>query len=117
MRHDVWRVSVSRRDVPGRDGALAHQGKQVALSLLFDERGSPEDPSGWTGGLQVAADLSRNHADVLRIADEIFAVAGDLRTAAAIRAYTASTLVLTPSGPGHWLLRGMLERLEALEER
>jgi hypothetical protein len=96
---------------------MAHQGKQVALSLLFDERGWPEDPSGWTGGLQVAADLSRNHADVLLIADEIFSIAGDLRTAAAVRAYAASTLAVFPEGPGHWLLRGMIERLDALEER
>lgn len=103
-----------RRD---RDGAIAHLGGRVAFGLVLDDRGSAEDGSGWVGALQTAADYARNDPDVLRIADEIHSAAHDLRTRAAARAYAASTLVFTPDGPAPWLLHGMLERLDELDDR
>ena len=110
-------MSVVRRSPDGdRDGAMAHLGKKVARGLLENDPGDPEDHSGWRGALQDAADLSRQDPRVLRVADEIHQAAYDITTPAAVRAYATSTLVVVPSGPGSWVLRGMLERLEAIAD-
>jgi hypothetical protein len=88
-----------------------------AAGLVSDDPGDPEGPTGWRGALQVAADLTRNDPGVLRVADELYAAAHDLRTRQAVRAYAASTLPVFPAGSAHWLLRGMLERLDTTVDR
>jgi hypothetical protein len=93
-----------------RDGAMVHLGKEIARALVEQDAGDSDEPSGWRGALQRAADLSRHDPGVLTIADEIHRAAGDLGTAAAVRAYAMSTLVVIHDGPGFWLLGGMLER-------
>jgi hypothetical protein len=91
---------------------MADLGKEITRALVQHEAGDPDEPSGWRGALQRAADLSRQDPGLLTIADEIYQAAGDLTTAAAIRAYAMSTIVVIDDGPGFWLLGGMLERAE-----
>jgi hypothetical protein len=91
---------------------MAHLGKEIARALGERDAGDPDEPSGWRGALQRAADLSHQDPGVLTIADEIHQAAGDLATAAAVRAYAMSTMVVIHDGPGFWLLGGMLERAE-----
>jgi hypothetical protein len=64
-----------------------------------------------------AADLSRQDPRIPTIADEIHQAAGDLTTAAAIRAYAMSTIAVIHDGPGFRLLGGMLERGERYAKR
>jgi len=105
-------VSVVRRLPGDRDGAMAHLGKEIARGLLAKDPGDDEGRSGWRGGLQRAADLTRQDPGVLTIADEIHRAAGDITTPAAVRAYAMSTMTVIDDGPGFWVLGGMLEHVE-----
>jgi hypothetical protein len=105
-------VNEPERTIGERDGAMAHLGKEIARALFEQDAGGPDGPSGWRGALQRAADLSRQDPGILAIADDIHQAASDLATAAAIRAYAMSTMVVIHDGPGFWLLGGMLERAE-----
>jgi hypothetical protein len=102
-------MNAPERPVGDRDGAMVHLGKEIARALVDLQAGDPDEPSGWRGALQRAADLSRHDAGVLTVADEIHQAAGDLTTTAAVRAYAMSTMVVVHDGPGFWLLTGMLE--------
>lgn len=91
---------------------MAHLGKEIARGLLAKDPGDDEGRSGWRGGLQRAADLTRQDPGVLTIADEIHRAAGDITTPAAVRAYAMSTMTVIDDGPGFWVLGGMLEHVE-----
>lgn len=107
-------MSVVRKANDGeRDGAMAHLGKQVARGLIDGHAGDAEEKTGWRGALQDAADLSRQDAGVLTIADEIHRAAHDITTPTAVCAYATATLEVISMGPGAWVLRGMLERAQA----
>ena len=91
---------------------MVYLGRQVAAGLLASDSGDPNTRHGWRGALQTAATISRNESGVLRVADEIYAIARDLATPAAVHAYAASTALAVERGAGRSLLDGMLEEAE-----
>jgi hypothetical protein len=90
---------------PGdRVGLLLDHGAQAGRALAL---GQPSGTDGWWAAAQAAADLSGQDDDVLRICDELFAAAADLRTPAAVRAYARSTRAVVESAAAETFLRGM----------
>jgi hypothetical protein len=60
----------------------------VARSILCGESAGP---AGWHRALDAAVALALDDRELLRIADELFAAARDLRTATGVRVYAEST--------------------------
>lgn len=96
-----------------RDPALEHLGRRIAAGLIDGVPGDADGHLGWRGALQQAANVSRNDSWVLRIADEIYAASEDITTAAAVRAYAASTALIIRGGAGRFVLDGMLDHAES----
>lgn len=69
----IVRVNEPARFPGERDGAMAHLGKEIALALVQHDAGDPDEPSGWRGPLQSAADLSRQDPGVLTNAGPVLA--------------------------------------------
>ncbi len=69
--------------------------------------------TGWRGALQQAANVSRNDSWVLLIADEVYTTASDLTSAAGVRAYAASTMLVVHGGAGRFVLDGMRDYAES----
>lgn len=91
---------------------MAYLGRQVAAALIAGEPGDADGRDGWRGALQTAATITRNQSGVLFVADEVYAAAADLTTAAAVRAYASSTALTVHGGAGRSLLDGMLEHVD-----
>lgn len=96
-----------------RDPALEHLGRRVAAGLINDEPGDADGHTGWQGALQQAANVSRNDSWVLLIADEVYTTASDLTSAAGVRAYAASTMLVVHGGAGRFVLDGMRDYAES----
>lgn len=96
-----------------RDPALEHLGCRVAAGLIDDEPGDADGYTGWRGALQQAANVSRNDSWVLLIADEVYTAASDLTSAAAVRAYAASTMLVVHGGAGRFVLDGLRDYAES----
>lgn len=110
-------MSVASKGPDGRDGAMAHLGKKTAAALLVQDPGDPNEQTGWRGALQDAADVSRHQPDVLQVADDLYRDGHTMTSPIAIHRYVTTTVQTILDGPGHWLLRGMLEHVQTTRAR
>lgn len=99
----------SQTSHPDRDvTAMTHIGRRITEGLLARRRGCRVGFDGWSAALQLAADLTHDHREVLRIADEIHATAGLLATRAMIRFYARSASSTVEACSVQALLTGMV---------
>lgn len=90
---------------------LAMHGDTAAWALCSRFGGSPEDGTGWRGALQAAATLSEDHQEILRIADEVYALSHLMVDAPAVRTYAEATIPTMQGTPATAFLHGMLEHV------
>lgn len=90
---------------------LSMHGDATARALCAHFGGDPEEGTGWRGALQAAATLSGDDAEILGIADEVYALAHLLRDRAAVRTYAEATVPTMHGAPAAAFLGGMLERV------
>lgn len=97
---------------PGREDvshALTALGRRTARSLLAAGGRVPRGGVHWSDALQLAADRTDQHQEILRIADELHIAAPDIRSGAGIRVYVLSTLPSVRSEAALSFLIGMFE--------
>lgn len=100
-----------------RDPALARHGDTAAWGLCDRCGGDPEKGTGWRGALQAAADDSDQDPEVLHLADEIYAMAHLMTTAAAIFAFADAARTVVRDPPADLFLLGMLAHVEQRTRR
>lgn len=89
---------------------MAMHGDTTARALCAGLGGAPEEGTGWRGALQAAATLAQDDEEILRIADEVYALSHLLIDRPAVRTYAEATLPTIDGEPAVAFLGGMLGR-------
>jgi hypothetical protein len=90
---------------------MAMHGATVAWALCAGVGGVPEEGTGWRGALQAAATIAEDDEEVLRIADEVYALSHLLIDRAAVRTYAEATRPTVQGAPATSFLEGMIGRV------
>jgi hypothetical protein len=78
--------------------ALWDLGEAAGRALVAADPGDADGESGWRGALQVAADVTDGDDEVLRVADETYALASQLTSVSRVVTF-AEVLRTTVEGP------------------
>ena len=73
-------------------------GESAGRALVAADPGDADGVAGWRGALQSAADVTEDDDELLRVADETYALAGELTSVARVVAFTEA-LRGTVDGP------------------
>lgn len=90
-------------------------GARFALGLMTGFAGQPDDYQGWRGFLQMAADFSHQDPELLTIADEVYARAGELGDPGSLRRFAEDRLARHPGASARGFLEGVVLGLRAAD--
>lgn len=84
-------------------------GEAAGRALVAREPGDADGDTGWRGALQAAADLTGNDDELLRVADETYACAGELSSVSRVLAFTEALRTTVDGRPAQAFLDGLAD--------